>query len=211
MLKENDWSVEAAVNVFYQQTSGTGSADKGVDEAALNALFDRYKGCCLLSVMNLWINGLDCALDETDDEILLEGTEKICEDLQLDPTDVAMLVFAFHMKCENMCEFKRSGWLEGWKELECDTIDALRTKIPSLRAELEDTASAKQIYQFTFNFAKPDTQKSLPLETAVAFWSLLLKDRFKHLDLWITFLQENHGKTISKDTWNLVTFRLFLH
>ncbi|KAG7249518.1 hypothetical protein CRUP_022654 [Coryphaenoides rupestris] len=51
------------------------------------------------------------------------------------------------------------------------------------------------MYQFTFNFAKNPGQKGLELEMAVAYWNLLLTERFKFLDLWNRFLL---------DTWNLL-------
>ncbi|KAI8926435.1 Cullin binding-domain-containing protein [Entophlyctis helioformis] len=114
-----------------------------------------------------------------------------------------MLVFAYHMKCENMCEFKRKDWLEAWSLLRCDKIADMKAKIPAMRKELDDPQTAKRIYLFAFNFAKSSNQKSLPLESAIAFWDLLLGNKFKHLDLWKTFLEETHGKSISKDTWSL--------
>jgi DCN1-like protein 1/2 len=48
-----------------------------------------------------------------------------------------------------------------------------------------------------------ENQKSLSLETAIAFWDLLMTGRFKYLEEWKSFLIENHGKAISRDTWNL--------
>lgn len=66
-----------------------------------------------------------------------------------------------------------------------------------------DPTTAKQIYLFTFNFAKIENQKNLSLETAIAFWDLLMAERFEYLDEWKKFLNEHHGKAISKDTWNL--------
>ncbi|KAI9002341.1 potentiating neddylation domain-containing protein [Gaertneriomyces semiglobifer] len=101
-----------------------------------------------------------------------------------------------------MCDFRRDGWLKGWSELGADTIEKMRDTIPTMRKELDDPAKFKEIYQFTFGFAKADGQKSLALETAVAFWELLLREKFQHLDLWLQFVQENYGKSISKDTWN---------
>ena len=67
-----------------------------------------------------------------------------------------------------------------------------------------DAAKFKDFYQFTFNFAKNPSQKSLDLEDAIAYWRMILADRFKHLDLWIKFLSEHHKKSIPKDTWNLL-------
>ncbi|KAJ3278624.1 DCN1-like protein 2 [Borealophlyctis nickersoniae] len=83
-------------------------------------------------------------------------------------------------------------------------MEKMRAVIPRLREELKDDSTFKPVYMFTFNFARQENQKSLALETAIAFWQLLLTDRFKHLDMWIEFLRENHGKAISRDTWNLL-------
>lgn len=71
----------------------------------------------------------------------------------------------------------------------------------------------KGVYTYTFEFGKVEGQKSLPLDTAIALWELLLPARYIHLQYWFTFLKvsyimneslkEKHGKSISKDTWNL--------
>lgn len=63
-------------------------------------------------------------LDEKD-QILIEGMEKFCVALDVDPTDVVMLVMAYHLKAENMCEFTRSGFIEGWTKLRYDGISVL--------------------------------------------------------------------------------------
>ncbi|KAJ3082025.1 hypothetical protein HK102_001969 [Quaeritorhiza haematococci] len=80
----------------------------------------------------------------------------------------------------------------------------MREAIPIMRCEPDDPAKFKDIYLFTFNFAKVENQKSLALDTALAFWELLLTDRFPHLSMWLDFLREKHGKAISRDTWNLL-------
>ncbi|KAI8846793.1 hypothetical protein BC829DRAFT_345800, partial [Chytridium lagenaria] len=53
--------------------------------------------------------------DSDSDEGLigLEGTEKLCEVLDIDPSDIVTLVLAWHLKCEKPCEFKKEGWLHG--------------------------------------------------------------------------------------------------
>lgn len=47
----------------------------------------------------------------------------------------------------------------------------------------------KDVYQFTFNYAKNQGQKGLDLEMAIAYWNIILRGRFKFLDLWCSFLQ----------------------
>lgn len=74
--------------------------------------------------------------------------------------------------------------------LRCDTIDKLRSKLLQIEKDLStDVNKFKDLYQFTFNFAKLSSQKSLDLEDAIAYWKMILADRFKYLDLWIQFLQ----------------------
>ena len=43
--------------------------------------------------------------------------------------------------------------------LGCDTIDKLRAKLPELEHEILDRDKFKQLYQFTFNYAKDSSQK----------------------------------------------------
>ena len=58
----------------------------------------------------------------------------------------------------------------------------------ALEGDINDPVKFKDLYQFTFNFAKAPTQKSLDLEDAIAYWKMLLSDRFKYLDIWVNFL-----------------------
>ena len=74
----------------------------------------------------------------------------------------------------------------------CDSIDKLKTKLPNLEKEVSnDAAKFKDFYQFTFNYAKGANQKSLDLDMAVAYWNIVLRGRFKFLDIWCTFLKVN--------------------
>ncbi|KAH6572114.1 hypothetical protein BASA50_001105 [Batrachochytrium salamandrivorans] len=186
-LKNNAWNLEVSVNDYFQAMGGQSPNTQSSSSAKASlvaALFDKYK-------------------DPEEDAILLEGTEALCRDLALDPADVVVLVLAFHLKCENMCEFTRSGWQNGWLALGCDNISSMKAAVETMRQELDDPQKAKAVYMFTFGFAKQSTQKGLALNLAFAFWDLLLRDKYEHLDLWKQFLEETHGKSITKDTWSL--------
>lgn len=40
------------------------------------------------------------------------------------------------------------------------------------------------------------------MEIAVPTWKLLLKDRYKYIDEWCIFIEQEWKKAISKDTWD---------
>jgi DCN1-like protein 1/2 len=82
-------------------------------------------------------------------------------------------------------------------------LETIRSKIPILRSNLDNDTHFKKVYKYTFNLALPPGQRSLPLEIAIYYWRLLLKDRFKdHIDDWIDFLENKDRNSITRDTWN---------
>ena len=100
--------------------------------------------------------------------------------------------------------------------------------IPRLRKKLaSDPDYFRRVYLYTFEFARSEGQRSLGIELAQAFWSLLLPFGLKggalrtqdfsgndlskfnvgwtdeHTQLWYDFLKERNVKGISKDTWSM--------
>lgn len=47
-----------------------------------------------------------------------EGMERLCQDIQVDPEDKAMLALAWKLKAQEMGFFKRSEWVQGMTQLE---------------------------------------------------------------------------------------------
>eukprot|EP00252_Welwitschia_mirabilis_P006209 TRINITY_DN1700_c0_g1_i1.p1 TRINITY_DN1700_c0_g1~~TRINITY_DN1700_c0_g1_i1.p1 ORF type:complete len:252 (-),score=49.77 TRINITY_DN1700_c0_g1_i1:302-1057(-) len=179
-LKASDWNLEGAFDFFYSQPQ----PQSVPDSRHLEELYQRYK-------------------DPYTNMILADGISLLCNDLQVDPGDIVMLVISWHMKAATMCEFSKGEFLHGLQSLEIDSIEKFREKIPYLRSELKDEQKFREIYNFAFNWAKEKGQKSLALETAIGMWQLLFSEKsWPLVDHWCQFLQVRHNKAISKDTWS---------
>ncbi|RUS16940.1 Cullin binding-domain-containing protein [Jimgerdemannia flammicorona] len=190
-LRDHSWNTEQAVDSYFNDPSAISPVSPAVaqtgsfDQRKLQALFDKYK-------------------EPDQDAIGVDGTIKLCADLEVSPEDVVMLVVAWHLDADRMAEFTRQGFVNGWTKLKCDSVDKMRAAIPGMRLSLVDDQTFKEVYSYAFNFGRMQGQKSLALEVAVELWRLLLSDRFEQLELWLQFVEEKHGKAISRDTWNLL-------
>lgn len=149
-----------------------------------------------------------CSTTNTD-KILFNGIEQLLTHLELEPDSILVLILAWKCRAAAQCEFSRKEFLRGLRELSryepIDRIEKLKNNLLGAQHELTHNPSQfKDLYQFTFNYAKNSLQKSLDLELAIAYWNILLRDRFKFIDLWIEFLTGTHKRAITRDTWNLL-------
>lgn len=186
-LEAAGWSIEGAIEVYYtngmhMQTSR--SSAPRLDKDAIHRLFLGYK-------------------DEDDDLIGVEGISQLCSDLGVEPDDIVVLVLSWRFNAQTMCEYSQKEFEEGMASLSCDSIDKLRDKLPALRAELQDPAKFRQIYQFAYVFSRERGQKIVQLDVALAMWDLLLPpSRWPHIEAWKEFLRTHHKRAVSRDTWN---------
>ncbi|PSR95510.1 DCN1-like protein, partial [Actinidia chinensis var. chinensis] len=179
-LKASDWHLEGAFDVFYSQPLVKSYADT----RHVEALYKRYK-------------------DPHVDMILVDGITLLCNDLQVDPQDIVMLVLSWHMKAATMCEFSKQEFIGGLQALGIDSLEKFHDKMQFMRSELKDDQKFREIYNFAFGWAKEKGQKSLALDTAIGMWQLLFAEKqWPLVDDWCQFLQIRHNKAISRDTWS---------
>lgn len=122
--------------------------------------------------------------DPDGDEITVDGTIKLCEDLEVDLEDVVMLAVAYELKSPRMGTWTRQGWIDGWKTLRyipvlpfhcsirplvtfflgfrCDNMASMKKILSDLRDKLASNPEYfKNVYNHTFDFARSEGQRSL--------------------------------------------------
>ncbi|XP_035896864.1 DCN1-like protein 5 isoform X1 [Anopheles stephensi] len=136
-----------------------------------------------------------------------EGMEKFCEDIGVEPENVAMLVLAYKMGAKQMGFFTQSEWLKGLTDLQCDTASKVQCKLEYLRNMLNDPNSFKIIYRYAYDFARDKDQRSMDIETAKAMLQLLLGKHWPLYAQFAQFLEQSKYKVINKDQWcNILEF-----
>mmetsp|Transcript_6228 Transcript_6228/g.12687 ORF Transcript_6228/g.12687 Transcript_6228/m.12687 type:complete len:266 (+) Transcript_6228:153-950(+) len=195
-LEAANWDIEVAGYLVLsgsvgshgqgREASQTQSSVPKVDAAVVSAWFEKY------------------AEADQPDSMQVDGIVDFCSDLGVGPEDVLLVVISKHFAAANMLIYTKEEFLRGMESIGAESIDALKAKIPELRAELEDEDSFKEIYAFAFSWACPPGQKSMQTETAVALWNLLLPGRFELLKEWNDYIEKHRKHAISKDEWQLL-------
>lgn len=68
-------------------------------------------------------------------------------------------------------------------------MDKLRNRLVQVEQEtLRDPQKFRDLYIFSFSYAKNPNQKGIELEMAVPYWKILFSGRFQLLPLWIQFV-----------------------
>lgn len=157
-------------------------------ENKLNTLFDQYK-------------------DLHEDVILADGVERLCNDLQLSPDEFKVLVLAWKLNAEQMCQFTRQEFVTGLKAMRVDSIRGIQARLPEIVQELMVNSNLfKDLYRFTFRFGLDVTagQRILPADMAIVLWQLVFTIREPPLlSRWLKFLEYHHVRGIPRDTWNM--------
>ncbi|KAF9131543.1 DCN1-like protein 5 [Mortierella sp. 14UC] len=130
------------------------------------------------------------------------GISKLCEDIDVSLETVDMLVLAYHLEADTMPIFTKDEWAKGMKKLEIDSVERLKAKLPELVERLKDPVHFKEFYRYIFMFAKDSEQKCMPIDTACAMISTVMKDR-PHEQRFVEYLGvKKPVKVINKDQWH---------
>ncbi|KAF2706080.1 defective in cullin neddylation protein 1 [Pleomassaria siparia CBS 279.74] len=178
--------------------SGNGSASiSSGTKASLNKVFDKYRD----DVAN------------SPDAIGVNGTMSYLEDIGVDTEGLDCLAVFEVLQAPAMGEMTREGFVDGWINLNCDTLDKQKAYVNMLKDTLPTSNDTfAKVYKHTFQLAKSGGQKAVPLETATAYWELLFDSPLSAVKWnsrstpwstwWIEFLNSSWKKSVNKDMWN---------
>lgn len=184
-LNQNEWKLDQASDNFFQNPHLY--TFRELDRKRIDQLFNKYR-------------------DASDPQkITTDGIIQFLGDLNLRPESKLVLIIAWRFKADTQCEFTRDEFVNGMSSLGVDSVEKLKQKLPSLEADLNDPLKFKDFYQYTFNYAKDSAQKSLDLEMSIAYWNIVMRGRFKFLDLWCQFLRVSEKKRTKKQNLHIKT------
>ena len=135
------------------------------------------------------------------ESIQTTGLLTFCEDLGVDPEDLAILVLMWKMQAKSSMQITRVEFFHGMHALNVSSIAKLKQHLPTLKKELSKPKSFKAVYEYTYGWALEPGMKGLPKEVALAYWGLLLPlSKFDLMNDFMAFMQARPGG-VSKDLW----------
>lgn len=125
----------------------------------------------------------------------------------MSPDEFKVLVLAWKLNAEQMCQFTRHEFVTGLKAMKVDSIRGIQARLPEIVQELTANSDLfKDLYRFTFRFGLDVTsgQRILPADMAIVLWKLVFTIREPPLLIkWLKFLECHHIRGIPRDTWNM--------
>ncbi|CAN1335761.1 DCN1-like protein 4 [Linum perenne] len=123
-----------------------------------------------------------------------EGIESLCSDLEVDHTDVRILMLAWKMKAEKQGYFTLDEWRRGLKALRADNVSKLKKALPELEKEVGLSKNLSFI---------EEKQKSIDIESICLLLDLVLGFQYRaQVDYFIEYMKiQNDYKVINMDQW----------
>ncbi|KAI4331181.1 hypothetical protein MLD38_029391 [Melastoma candidum] len=149
------------------------------------------------SLFSAYANGTSGLVDP-------EGIESLCADLEVDHTDVRILMLAWKMKAERQGYFTLDEWRRGLKSLKADTISKLKKALPQLEKEVKRQSNFADFYAYAFCYClTEEKQKNIDIENICELLDLVLGNQFRaQVDYFVEYLKaQNDYKVINMDQW----------
>ncbi|CAK8563543.1 unnamed protein product [Lathyrus sativus] len=133
-----------------------------------------------------------------------DGIEALCKDVNVDHTDVRMLILAWKLKAEKQGYFTKDEWRKGLKCLGVDTHPKLKKAINGLKKEVTVPECFEDFYSYAFQYClTEDKQRSIDIETICELLTVVLGSEFpSQVNLLIEYLKiQNDYRALTRDHW----------
>ncbi|KAG0180887.1 hypothetical protein DFQ29_009896 [Apophysomyces sp. BC1021] len=143
---------------------------------------------------------------DTPDYILPEGTQQFFEDMNVSMEDVslyknerwiAVVAIAWKMNMATMGYITKNEWMSSMRKFGTDSMEKLKRKRAELEKSVHDPEQLKEMYNYTFGYAKNKEQKCMDVDVAIVLWNLILADKYPVVFEFVRFLQV--GKSERKE------------
>ncbi|KAL1508630.1 hypothetical protein AB1Y20_004726 [Prymnesium parvum] len=167
---------------------------------------------CNEAPTSTWFENLFDAYKDADEQIICpEGVERLCQALNLDPSDVLVLVFAWKLGAKRMGYFLHEEWLAGCKSFSsahstselCNLLKAIHD------STLRDPSALRSIHSFTHKFCREDERvRNVEISSAIIMLQLLHGKTFPaHVKNLVAFMESNaplQKRGVSHDEWMMI-------
>lgn len=151
--------------------------------------------------------------ESDEDRIGPEGIMQLCSDMNVDPSDVKVLIMAWQFNAEQQGYFTKSEWKKGLTMLRADSPPVMLARLDVLDKQLRDStksAAFKDFFRFSFRFSRSPGQKALEIDTVKALLPIVLPPTHPHVTKLIAFLEASPSvRGFTEDQWN--SFLIFTH
>ncbi|KAJ4709644.1 Defective in cullin neddylation protein [Melia azedarach] len=133
-----------------------------------------------------------------------DGIMTLCKDLEMEYTDVRILMLAWKLQAAKLGYFTKDEWQTGLKTLQVDTLSKLKKAVSELEKEASTQLNFADFYSFAFRYhLTEEKQKSIDIETICELLNVVLASQYRRqVDLLIDYLKiQNNYKVINKDQW----------
>ncbi|KAJ6958296.1 DCN1-like protein 4 [Populus alba x Populus x berolinensis] len=171
----------------------------------VDSLFDSYANSSLGIIEHAFQTGisnfLQCSHLRPNSP---EGIEALCSDMNVEHTDVRILMFAWKLKAQRQGYFTRDEWRSGMKALKVDSLSKLKKGLPELEKEVNTPENFQDFYSYAFRYClTEEKQKTVDIESVCELLNLVLGSQFQSkVDLLIEYLKiQSDYKAINLDQW----------
>ncbi|KAF8919255.1 Cullin binding-domain-containing protein [Mucidula mucida] len=163
-----------------------------------------------------------------------EGLEKICTEADI-PMDGALpILLSWQLNAQEMGKLEKSGWLKWTADRKISSLSAIKIALEELNALVVDGKppikkpvkrtdepydrteyclfaenpkdAFHKLYFYSFTLVKPPQSRNIEMDTAKAFWTVLLTPKYALMNEVLEFIngREESYKAVNKDLWGMM-------